>query len=336
MYWNIHEILPYQKNFNFINGPRSIGKSYTTQKFVLRKCLEKGLQFVYITRTIAERKEGVFKQAFEKVCVQEFPDYSFEFTSDVMTNPDDGAIIGYCIALTEAQKKKKPSYPQVKYIIFDEYMLEMNNSGRYVNGWREPDTFLSLYHTIDREEDRVICFLLGNNTSFFNPYHMHPAFSIPEISPGGIWYSKNVLYQWALPSEELKEEKAKSKFIQMIEGTSYSQYAVTGSYIEDNRNFVEVRTSNARHLFYFEYMGARYGVWYDANAGRIFIDYKYDPSCRMAYALTLADHTENTTLTQGKKPTLLEWLGQNFKRGNVRYVNMAVKKMAEQAIVLIL
>ena len=50
-YWDIGEILAYQRNFNFINGERSIGKSYTTLKFMIKKAIQTGCEFVYIVST---------------------------------------------------------------------------------------------------------------------------------------------------------------------------------------------------------------------------------------------------------------------------------------------
>lgn len=339
-YWNINQILPYQRNFNFINGPRSIGKTYTTQKYCLKKCIERKIQFVYLVRTQDEKKDGVLQKAFEKVVQQQFKEFEFDYTDECMylvdTSKKVKKVVGWCIAISEALKIKKRSFPNVKYIIFDEYMLESKNSTRYVNGWKEPDLFLSIYHTIDREEDRVIAFMLGNNTSFYNPYHMHPAFDIPETPVGCIWLGDNVLFQWAKPSSELSESKTDCKFLKMIGNTGYGKYALNGEYTEDSKNFVEERSKKARHIFYFEFMGAKYGVWYDSNNGIIYIDYKYDPNTKLKYALTLDDHSENTTLTKSKNVSLLKWLGDNFKLGNVRFVNMAIKKQGEKAILLIL
>jgi len=62
MYWNINEILPYQRNFNLIDSERTIGKTYTTEKFLIKKCMENSLQFVYIVRTKTERIRESYKK----------------------------------------------------------------------------------------------------------------------------------------------------------------------------------------------------------------------------------------------------------------------------------
>lgn len=340
MYFDIGKVLAFQRNFNFINGPRSIGKSYTTIKHIIKKCQECHRQFVYIVRTQTEKESGVLERAVEKVVTNEFSDMQFSFTVDTMylTENEVKTPIAFCIALSEAQKIKKRSYPLVNWLIFDEYMLEQTNGcdiGHYVGGWKEPDLLLSIYHTIDREEDRVVCFLLGNNTSFYNPYHMHKAFSIPAIKPGGIWTSKNVLFYWATASPELKESKARCKFIEMISKTNYAKFATDGKYIEDSNDFIEKRTPYARHLFAIYYMGNTYGVWSDTTVGKVYIDQKYDPSCRTIFALTLKDHTENTLLTRNKS-SLLKWLASSYKMGKVRFASPEIKAKIIDGLYLIL
>jgi hypothetical protein len=339
IFWDINKILPYQRCFNLINGERSIGKSYTTQKFIIDRAIKKGQEFVYMVRTQDEKKHGIFSQAFSKVIGNEFKGYRITTTSELMVLETDGfepMTLGYCLALTEAIKIKKKSFPNVKYLMFDEYMLEEKQNVSYVNGWKEPDIFLSIYHTIDREEDRVICFLLGNNTSFYNPYHLHPAFKIPKVQKGEIWYSENVLFQWATGSDELHEHKAKSKFIRMIDDTAYGEYAFKGNYVDDNFSFVAIRTPVSTYVFTFSFNGEDFGVWSDRTQGIAYISNKIDPSCKINFALTIDDHKENTMLTKDKRNTVLQWLAKNFKLGNVRYESMEIKKKAEEAIILIL
>lgn len=343
-YWDINRILPYQRCFNFINAERSIGKTYTTEKYVLDKCIKQGIEFTYIVRTQDEKKKGILQSAFEKVTLKEFPKYEFDYNNEEMllvTRDEEGeiqdkTIVGYCLALSEAVKIKKRSFPKVKYLIFDEYMLESKQGGQYVNGWKEPDLFLSIYHTIDREEDRVICFILGNNTSFFNPYHLHPAFSIPNIEKGKIWTSENVLFQWAISTKELREEKAKCKFLRMLDNTTYGKYAKDGDYVDDNYSFIEKMSTSAKYAMTLEYESVKFGVYNDMKNGVIYVSDKVDPSCKLNYALTVDDHKENTLLTKSNSITQLKWLSNNFKLGNVRFVSMEVKIKCEKAITLLL
>lgn len=60
-YWNIKTYLPYQRNFNFINSERTIGKTYTAQGFFLERAINKGEETIYIVRTQDEKKNGVLQ-----------------------------------------------------------------------------------------------------------------------------------------------------------------------------------------------------------------------------------------------------------------------------------
>lgn len=343
-YWNIKQYLPYQRCFNLINSERSIGKTYTAEGFFLERAINKGEEFVYLVRTQDEKNGGVFEKAFQKVIDKEFKDVLIEFTKeecfqvieDEDGQPIDKVTLGYCIALSEATKKKKVNYPNVKWMMFDEYIVDEKERSAYVNGWNEPDLLLKIYHTIDRERDYVVCFLLANNITFYNPYHMHPAFKIPKVEKDKLWYNENVLFHWVSASLRLKEEKEKCKFLRMIKNTEYGAYSVNGEYINDNVNFIMEKTVRAGYVFTIEYMGEKFGVWQDSKEGLVFIDGKVDPSCRLVYALTIGDHNENTLLTKNRNSNLLSWLSNSFKQGNVRFTSMEIKVKAEEAIKLIL
>lgn len=336
-YWNIHEILPYQRNFNLINGKRSIGKTYTTQKYTLDKCIKKDVEFIYLVRTQDEKKKGVFEAGYDKVIMNEFKGYEIITGIEEMLIVDDEEnkrTLGYCIALSEAVKIKKRSFPKVKYIIFDEYMLEINQATQYVNGWKEPDLLLSIYHTVDREEDRVICFLLGNNTSFYNPYHLHPAFRVQPVKPGEIWYSENVLFQWAISSKQLEEEKEKSKFLKMIGSTEYGRYAKDGEYVGDNVNFIKEVEKNVSYVMTLEFKGEKFGVLRGKDS--IYISQRTNRGVKLQFALTKEDHSENTVLTKSKNNAMLKWLSDQYKLGNIFYDNMETKTKFDGALNMLL
>lgn len=339
-YWDIGQVLSYNRRFNFINGPRSIGKTYTTEKYCVKRAIEKGEQFFYIVRTQYEKLNHAMEDGLAKVLDREFGEYEFKFSKGELwyKNAEQNKFItiGYCLAISESAKIRRKSFPFGKYIIFDEYMLAPEDSGGYVDGWKEPDKFLSIYHTIDREEDRVICFFLGNNTSFYNPYHMHKSFNIPRVEPGKIWASKNVLFQYALPSDELIAEKENSRFLSMIRGTDYASYAITGEYVDTDTKEIMPLTKGCIHTFNFSFMGNTFGVWRYEQEGLCIISKSYDPSCPFSYALTTSDRQENTMFTKDKRNPHLQYMARAFKLTRIRYDSLETKSKAEPAIIMLL
>lgn len=291
MYWNIHQILPFQRHFNFINGPRNIGKTYTCLKFLITQALFKQREFVYICRTQDELKNNVLKKAFSKVLQEQFSGIEYEFDKDKLyiCNDDVKTVAGHAIALSAAIKIKRESYPNVHWLIFDEYMLESKFSSMYVNGWYEPDALLTIYETIDRGEERLTCFLMGNNTEFYNPYHMHPAFQIPYIEEGQIWTSKNVLFQRALPSEELKNKLASTAFKQMIKGTRYDNAMSQGIYQDSNQYHTGNITASHRYFCTLNFDYEQYGCYLSHSNYNIIVSNKVD----LKFPIRIALDSEN-------------------------------------------
>lgn len=343
IYWDINPILRYQRNFNFISSERKIGKTYTTLWFLLKQAILKNKQFVYLCRTEKERQQGILKSAFSKIISEQYPDTTFKFTNsecylvrETEANDNETILLGYCLALSMAEEAKRNSYPSVKYMILDEYSLPKYSGSKYVHGWDEPDALLSLYQTIDADRDEVIVFCLSNNYTFYNPYHMHPAFNIPFTAAGKTWVSENVLFQRPQMSEGLKTQKAKTRFHRMIQGTEYGDHASSGIYIDDSPEFIRSKTGNCKYIFTLSHKGVQYGVWSGIQVGLIFIDDVVDKTCPLIYALTFDDHRENTMLTKSNGFAPLQWLSKNYKIGNVRYCSQQIKAKAEEAIRLIL
>lgn len=329
MYWNIGEILPYQRHFNFINGPREIGKTYTTLKWLIKQAITKDRYFVYICRTQDEKKNGILKFALDKVMNEQYPELEPKYSSFTCIVND--VIIAKCVALSEYMKIKKYSFPGTCYFIFDEYMLESNNSGSYVQGWNEPDLLLNIYQTIDRGNDNLIGFLLGNNTNFYNPYHLHPAFNIPFVNPGKIWTSHNVLFQRAMPSKSLSERLEANAITKQIKDTSYGKYAVSGDYMNHNDAFLGKLDGSCIYQFTMRYNDRAFGVYTSPKQGVCIVSDKIEPNCKFDYAFTMNDHIESTTLI-AKDNVHLKWLGNLYKHALVKFTSHKVREQCKDII----
>lgn len=345
MHYTLDHLLPYQRNFNFANAVRSIGKTYGSYYYFIKDWIKNKNEFCVLCRTQEEKKKGYLQKAVQKVLQNEFPQLLaatnakgnnlLTFNADTMQF--DGITVAHCIALSEAVKIKKNAYPKVKWLFLDEYAIEEDNiAARYVNGWNEPDLLLSIYHTIDREEDRVIFFGMANNISAYNPYHVHKAFRIPYTEPGNIYKSANVLFENAKPSEELVQFKSKSRFLEMIEDTEYGSMAVNGDYIYDKDGLVEdLPLDQCVPFATIIYNNCKYGVWRYKPLPKILISPKVNPTLKSRYAVTQADMTDGTILarrTAGK----IQYLGNMFKFGYLRFSDMETKKRFSEIIPYIL
>lgn len=333
--FNPKKYLPYQRNFLFFNSVRSTGKTYTTQGFFIERFLEKGEKFIYIVRTKNEIKDGVFEKAFTKVLAVEFADHEFDFKKNMLyiNRGDVKEVVGYAVALTEVTKKKKENLDGVRWLMFDEYIIDENSTANYINGWKEPELVLNLYHTIDRERDYVTCFFLANTIKFYNPYHMHPAFNIRHCEIDKVFVRDNVLYLYFSPSETVKQVKKKSKFLKMLAGTNYGGYAADGDFINDSETFVCKMNEPCTCHVTVTVDGVEYGVWRGLRNPIFFFSQKLDIGTNTPrYCLNKKDMSMGKTLLTRAKPFNLVMLSEFFKKGAVFFESHEIQEKLEDFI----
>ena len=333
-YWNLSHVLSFQRHFNFINSSRKNGKTYTYQGYIIKRAKENNEQFMYHVRTEKQIQAGAFEKAFEKVLKEQYPNLIIKFDkTEAWLCDNDGKrerVVGFCRSLGGTTKMKIESFPNVRWGMFDEYMLLPQNFREYVTGWNEPNLLLNQYDTIDRAENRYILFCFGNNTAFFNPYHMHPAFNIPECKEGEIWTSKNVLFQRAKMSDELKKEIEESDFGLMVEGTKYGDYAIQGEYIGDEPDFIAERPNKCVFVFSFRYDDELYGVWHEPKTGRLFVSQKLNKQKLPIFAVD-TPFVRQGEIRARREHSTMKWFGKRLNASLVYYETMEIKMKTIEA-----
>ena len=336
IYFNPYKYLPYQRNFIMVASERTIGKTYSTQMFQLNRFLKYGERFLYIVRYQDEKKSGVFASAYSKVIMEQFNEDEWIFRSNLCYHKDlsneTETLAGICVAISEANKTKRINYPACRWGMFDEYIVEDIKVKDYVGGWNEPNLLLKTYHTIDRENDYLTIFMLANTIKFYNPYHMHKAFAVKPVETGEIYLGKNVLYTKIEASNELKEKKKKSKFLSMIEGTEYGDYAINGEFVNDVDTLLMERPARAKLKFNLDVDEGTVGIWWDNVSGLVYVDNKFNQNNTLWYTTDVNKMDEHKILIKGKEAHLIKWMSGMYKRGNLRWTSMKVKEKSFRTI----
>lgn len=336
MYWSPCEILPYQRVFNFINAPRGIGKTYSMLKWLIGRGLA-GKQFVYIVRTQKEKESGVLQAALQKVLDREYPELEPIFSNDF--GLVDNRCFVMCLALSEAIQIKKRSFPDVHYIVFDEYTIE-DGTGRYVNGFQEPELFINIYHTIDREENRVKCFFMGNNTSYYNPYHLYPLFGLPgdikSVPDGSIWKNDISLIQRAVPSEELIKKKAKNKFLTAAKKTRYGEYAVNGEYRDDTYQPIRKLINSDIYRATVHTPGGVFGCYTNPGTRTLTFSDKVDNRYGHRFSLSREGYKEGYCYILPRYQEFKKLFNYAFSLEQLFYTSMSVKARVEPYLIKLL
>lgn len=325
VYYNYDRIISYNALLNMIIGPRGIGKSFGATDFVTNQFIKKSDEFVYLRRYKTELSRGVKNFFSALIKENKYPDNNL--ATKGLTFLIDDKICGYAMTLSTAQQLKSSNFPNVKTIIFDEFLIEPGQ-GHYLKN--EVFAFLGLIETIARTRNiRVI--MLGNSVSEINPYFLFFDISIPYNNDIKLYKDGMILLQY-VNGTEFQKAKKQTRFGKLVSGTDYEDYAIDNKFLDESKMFIEKKTGQAKFSFSFIYKGSTYGIWIDYNVGKMYVsnDFVNNGLC---FATTTDDHSPNTMLYSiAKKYNCWNSFIQNYKLGNVYFENMKIKNVSKEVL----
>lgn len=329
MYYDIHKILTYNALLNILVGERGVGKTFSTSQFVTNEFIKKKHEFVYVRRYKTEISKST-KKFFDALIVEDkFPNNKLEVKGNTFFIDDN--LCGYSIALTTAQAQKSVNFSRVKYIIFDEFILE-NSSSHYLKN--EVEVFLGLIETIARTRD-VKVFMLGNAVTPYNPYFLFFNITMPYNNDIKTFKNGLILVQY-MKNEEYRNFKRETKFGKLISGTEYEEYAINNSFRLEKENFISHKSGCSKFSFSLKYKDNILGVWLDFKNGKVYVSNDHLDNGNI-FACTNEDHTPNTMLLSvAKQYKGFKILINNYKLGNVYFENHKIKNLCNEIIRLLL
>jgi hypothetical protein len=308
MWYSSNSQLTYNRIFNFVVGVRGGGKTFNS----LREAIEKHLkekkagrewEFIYLRRRQVHlddacsgskgsgdlfadlRAKGYFNGHDLKVASDKAGGYNFYC---------DGVIMGYGKALSTSAGRRSASKPNVKRILYDEFLIDdsQGSAERYLNHGEEMFLFNNFYETIARGRDIPVLFI-GNAFSMVNPYFISLGIRLNNVENNKIYKGKTwtVLF-WK--DEQFIAEREKTQFFQATAGTKFSEHAFGNTFYLDRKDFIKKRPKDSEHQFSVVYMGKTYGVWVDWIKGEYFISSKGANTSRdKTISMSLADNKPN-------------------------------------------
>ena len=329
MFYDYSKIKSYGALLNFIIGGRGIGKSYGAKKMVIKDFLRNGDQFIYLRRYKTELDTAVPTFFDDIIANEEFGETAFKVKKNkkLAEFQINGETAGYAIALSTSSILKSSSFPKVKTIIYDEFIID---KGVYHYLKDEPTKFLEAVETIGRLRD-IKVYLLGNAVSIINPYWSYWNLSTPY---GGEFkrFKDGLIVVNCPRNEEYEKAKRESKFGRLIEGTEYGDYAIENQWLRDSNTFIEKKTPESKYWATIVINGVNIGIWRDFSTSTVFLSDHYNPNCSMKIACTAEDHQENTILASLNSHPILKLIMIAYKNGQLRFSNMKVKGVAMKLI----
>ena len=180
-FYNLKSILKTNSTYNMIIGERSNGKTYTTLKYGIEQYFKKGSQIAIIRRWQTDirgnRASEVFKALLSnneiyKISKGQYQGihyyggkyYLCNYGDNGKAIYNDNDVIAYPFSLSDTEHNKSISYPDIRTIIFDEFLT------RQVYLPDEFILFMNTISTIVRERTDVKIFMLGNTVNKYSPY----------------------------------------------------------------------------------------------------------------------------------------------------------------------
>ena len=318
-YYKPNNALGFNCLLSFIVGARGIGKTYGYKKFVINRFIKAGEQFVYLRRYKSELKKlGQFFRAVSK----EFPEYEFEVKGKEFYC--NGTLMGWAIPLSTWSVEKSNEYPNVRTILFDEFLLEKSKLSYLPN---EAESLLNMSETIFRERTNTRVVLLSNSTTVVNPYFLYWGL-MPDVTKRFNFYADRGILIELCDSVDFGEIKKKTPFGRLIAGTDYEEMSINNEFINDTDTFIEKRTKVSHFLCAIAYGGKTFGYWVDNETGCIYASYDWQPNTNKMFAMTTDDHKENRMLMKNwKNNYYLSAVAKGFKEGYLRFDNIVVKNL---------
>ena len=312
-YYNYNKILSYQGTYNFIVGGRGLGKTYGAKKKVIQDAIKKHDEFIYLRRYKSELKA---RMSFFSDIIQEFPDEEFriEGLTAQIKDPFEKKgwrNIGYFVALSTSQSQKSIAYPNVKTIIFDEFIIEKGTI-HYLPA--ETKIFNDFYSTVDRWKDKTKVFFLANSISVMNPYFID--FDInPKSNTEFIRQNDGFIVANFPDSEEFKKGVLKTKFGKFIADTNdeYVNYAVNSQFKDNNDQLVGKKDSKARYYTTLETKSGYFSIW--INLPYYYIQVKR-PKIETIWTL-IAENMDEDKYYITYSDRVLQYMRAAFKHGYV-------------------
>lgn len=286
-----NELLTYNCIYNFVVGDRGGGKSFGTLEFCINQFIKSGKQFVYLRRYERELDDSL-PTLFDALKSEgKFINNEIYTKGGILYC--DKKVMGYSVALSTSMKKKSISYPNVHYIIFEEFMTD-GYSNRYIgSGDSEVTLFKNFYETVDRKRDETRVIFLGNAFSMANIYFTHYGIRLKEPYKK---YSrfKDFILVCVWGDQGYREAKKKTRFYQIEKDTDYVKHAYENDFYLDNHAFIKKKSKNSEFHFAIKYMGKTYGIWVDWDKGLYYVSRKVGSlNSRNTISLTLEDNRPN-------------------------------------------
>lgn len=322
IYYNFDKLFSYNFLIAFVIGERGCGKTFNSKVAVLKKFLKSGEQFIYIRRYKTELDTALSTFWNDLEYNGYFADHTLKVKKNKMLTEFvcDNKVCGYAVPLSTANILKSTAFPNVKTIIYDEFLLDNGGTYRYLKN--EVTMMLDVIETVGRLRDIQVIFL-GNALSVTNPYFAYWNLELPYNSEFRTFKDGAIVVNY-IKNLKYREAKKKSRFGKLIDGTDFGRYAIDNQMLRDNNNFIEKKPSDSVFWAVLVINGQSIGLW-ESKTGYLYLSPKYDPNTMHKFACDFNDHSEHTVFLNFRENYYLKLCVEAYKQGLLKFENIKIK-----------
>lgn len=326
-YYNYSKLDSFNATFNFVVGARGLGKTWGAKRKVIAKGIKTGEQFIYVRRYKNELATAA--RTFVADIANEFPDHHFRMngslfqfaTAESFEEKKDRKwiTIGFFIALSTSQMQKSVAFPNVKTIIYDEFIIE-RGALHYLPD--EVTIFTNFYSTVDRYQDKTRVYFLANSVSIMNPYFIDYDI-VPNPDKEFVGKSDGFIMAHFPNADDFTSEVYETRFGKFIKDSDYSQYAVGNTFSDNNDAMLAIKDPKARYQFTLECHNGSFSVWYNMFENEYFVQSKLPKVEEIFTLLPEKMDTHKRLMTFSDRP--LSMLRTAFRQGSISFDKPATR-----------
>lgn len=320
-FYSFAKLDSYNAYYNMAVGGRGIGKTYGRKKKSIADAIRRGHQFIYMRRYKEELQ--LAKETFFTDVQHNFPKHDFKtagrmaYMSPISERDEKKrkwVVIGFFVALSQAQSYKSVDFSNVKTIIFDEFILEKAATHYLPN---EAILFNNFYSTVDRYKGKTRVYFLANSVVIANPYFIYYKIDPDLADENGILKLNDFMVCHFIDSDEFEAQVFKTPFGKFIENSEYADYAVGNQFRDNHKSMIARKPSSAKYIFTLETTDGYYSVWHDIKSNVYFYQ-EGRPKTEKIFTLSHENMSEGKTLLISSDK-VLQMLRTAYRHNRARF-----------------
>lgn len=319
-YYSNQKALSYNQYITMVIGARSIGKTFDFKRWLLKRFINHGEQFIYLRRTQTELdeidKDNFFKYDLIEKVFDDITEYEMN-TTKVGTEIKfysgskhykitisskriliNNKVACYMKPLNAGVKLKGSEYDEVKYLLFDEVLIDKSQSQNINYLPNEMNSFFQFIFSVFRLRSDVRIFLLSNATDVNNPYYNYLGFDGSQEKEFVNFKKRRFLIQFPRENpKDLVEEN--HPYFDLIEGSEVEASIVENAYQSKYSDNVKKLQGYKSRIFTI-YDNGQYITIYDVE-GVPYVKFGFDKNLE-SYTFNLDSIGENIIYVNRSSP----------------------------------